>query len=246
MKRTFIFATSVVLAAILAIFSGAGVRKVIAQMTPVKTYQVWTHKTNSLNEAWDEYTARRSNGDTLQTNSDNGVSTLRFPARGIEVIYSSRTGKMMTWGDGNPLSPRDSSTCSEVGPVIPGDTKEILGFRALHVVYVSTSTGKSGAKKEDHFQKWVVPELSCFPVEEESTFIRDGEVYHRESTTVTKIVLGEPPEDVFKIPAGAVESLPSAFFAALGQGGAVDPAISQKQDDFYNKQKAQRAAFRLP
>lgn len=74
-----------------------------------------------------------------------------------------------------------------------------------------------GSRRQVTTERWVAPDLDCFPLRK-SEWSQTGS--HNE-TEVTKLEVGEPPDSMFEIPAGFIESSPiqaEAAYAALYPG----------------------------
>jgi hypothetical protein len=243
MRKAFAFVLLIAVALVLTLIGGIGVKNVRAQQPPLKAFQVWVHLENkSRNEGADNYFARRSDGASVWIQSD-GVTSLDLTPNGIAVSYSNRNSNITTRGRGKPAVATDfKEDCSDavISQVIPGETKNILGFDTLHVAL----TNRESSGLETHISKWYAPALNCFALEEETAYYRDGKAIEVETITAMKVTPGEPPEDVFKMPTG-VETPPSEFYAAL-RPSASDPAIScgmpprERMDAHYYQDKAAR------
>jgi hypothetical protein len=240
MKKAAAFLSIITLAAALAWIAGVGVRKVQAQLTPVKSYQVWTHVEDTSGSSSDDYFARRSDGVEYIANSETGLKILRLVPSGISIYASDRISDITTRGNGKPYVAKDfAEDCSmtTLGNLVPGDKKTILGFKVLH--FTRTIASSDGDKEETSL--WAAPALNCHPLEQVDTYYSNGKVSRVDTTTATRALLGDPPADVFQKPAGT-EVVPSKFFADL-RGQPMNADAVKRIDGRYEQDKKAREAF---
>lgn len=236
MKTTLMFLSVAAMAFLLALPASIGVNKVRAQQPPLKAYQVWTHFESTDGEPGDVYFARRSDGVSVRK-TNTGITDLVLVPTGITIRYSDRNTNVMTRGSGKPKMAFDfkrDCDLAGLGPITPGDRKNILGFDTLH----AAGTNDDGEKEQTHVSVWAAPALNCHPLEEEITRYRDGKAYFTETRLATKALIGDPPDDVFKIPQG-IETPPSKFWSDLKMG-PTNSAVVKRFDDRYSEEKAAR------
>src|SRR5215813_7666812 len=118
----------------------------------------------------------------------------------------------MTNGNGKSYLTRDNDSACSVfcSQIFPGETKQILGFNALHAVNSHKITAASGSVDEDAEDQWVATALDCFPLVDENHSLTDGKETAFEIKTVTAAVTGDPPADKFILPTDYTEVPPSS------------------------------------
>lgn len=237
--KTFKLSMVIGTAFLLALAVGFGVNKILSQQLPVTAFQVWTHTDfngGATTNAEDTYFARRSDGATYLKAQPSGFGTVEFPDRGISIRFSDKTSDISTFGYGRVKLVRDVQDCSKAVPnIIPGDTRKILGFDTVHSKEVQTSNGNQHTHKV-----WVAPLLNCYPLlEQDIEQGVDGHVLVTITRTATKVVVGDPPNELFNAPQG-IEVPPSQFKLDTNLGANLNPGTFKKLDDIYFQQKAVR------
>jgi len=242
MKKTIVFLTTSALAIVMALALVVSIKTVKAQQPPVEAFQLWTHAVGpdvaSPGQTYvvDTYMARRSDGAEFIKNSA-GNSWLKLPAKGIVIEYHN--GLQATWGYGKPIRVVDNSSCEGTteGKVVPGNTN-LLGLDTLHLHGSVTP----GANISLVFDKWLSLDVDCRSLSELSQeYDKEGKLLRTDKVEATKVVLGEPPSDVF-LPASLPEGTPSQL-VATDRATPMTPGRSkrlERQDKQYNYQKAVR------
>jgi hypothetical protein len=134
----------------------------------------------------------------------------------------------------------DNVNCSGSGsdPVVPGDTKNILGFDTIHTHTASTPSAYGSVA----FDQWVSLDLDCRPLSSRTTdYDKNGNLVSTSTFDATKVVLGDPPADVFAI--APLPEVPPSQMAAADSATAMTPArikLLEKRDKQYYNEKAIR------
>ncbi len=215
MRKSFAFASAIVVAIALTLIGQSGAGTLHAQQHPVKSYQIWTHIESSDGTPADVYVARRSDGATVRKTLGSGVTYLELVTTGLTIQYSDRNSNITTFGNGKARLPFDfKAVCTDAvgGDRVPGESRNILGFDTIQVI----DTTKFNEGDYSRTSSWIAPELNCEALLQETTQHLDDKVYRTETVTAMKVSLGDAPDDVFAVPKG-VEVPPSEFRAALGR-----------------------------
>lgn len=184
--------------------------------------------------------AGKSNGDSMeQSLTANATRSLTLPAKGVVIAVAPSGSNIMTAGGGISRPPL---TWGEVCQALPGHTdesKNLLGFRTFKTVLVSDSSGPAGNVLRHAEEAWVAPELNCQPLEKTETWTLDGQFDGVTRMTAFSAIAAEPNPSLFDLPEHPNEVPPSVFSPALGRN------FTQRQEDGYLRDKAQRAALEL-
>lgn len=240
MKKLFTFSGLLVMAFLLAWSIGFGVHKARAQQPPVKAFQIWTHGISTIDgtvqSVDDEYFARRTNGSTFAHAGQR--KWWYFPGKGIRVQSADKTQDFTTRGYGRPKIQVDNKTC-------PGsdDGRVILGYPTMHQQI--NQTGADGTKIVTDV--WAALDLDCHPLIVNTDYLDpvSGRLKINDHAEVTKVALGDPPNDVFALPSGS-EVPPSQMEAYTISPDLISRNTSRlaKLDKLYDQEKAYRAGDR--
>jgi hypothetical protein len=143
------------------------------------------------------------------------VMTMSYPQREqLSLLHGS-------WEETCPKATDDNTKISDDGTVL-------LGYHVLHLVTRSTPDWTT--------ERWMAPELECFSLRELNS--RGGA---RNELVVTSLTEGEPPMELFQIPADYVERSPREFESlyrdVTGRPSPWGPTFTNRLDDQYQKRR---------
>jgi hypothetical protein len=243
MKKMIQFISSIILAVLLALGLGLGVKKVRAQQASVKSFQIWTHAVDSTNGVAtatnDIYFARRSDGTTFK-NSDSGQAWLSLPAKGIVIESHAGLDEISTRGLGKPLLIVDNVACKS-DDLVPADSRNILGHNAVHRHFEDTFPDSSRVAHDI----WVALNFDCHSLLSDTNYYdASGTLVGNDHAEATKAIVGDPPGDVFAVPAGT-EVTTTKLRTDSGFGQPV-PKTAASMDQRYVYEKAVRDGTATP
>jgi len=147
------------------------------------------------------------NGERSGVAVVRNVSTQRRTA--IDPITESVTTYQMSQGELQALTGLGEPDCGAAEPV---RRRIIMGQEAYFVGRRKSLRQNDGSDVNLQIDQWRVPALRCFVIQESAYQLLDKKVISRVDQEIISLTLGEPGEDLFRIPATFRERRPSEVF----------------------------------
>jgi len=239
MKKLLALVSVITAAVILALMTTAPIHTASAQATPVVSYQLWTHYEHTAGgingTPSDSYVARRSDGTRYGHQIGGFRYDLEIPSKGVRIWFSDQNKNIVTFGQGLPERAVDHAP--DCHDAVANDFKFTDNGRTIiGLDTISATRVDENAEFKQITKTWMAPKLNCEVVLEEISAYKNTELVSSSTREATKAIIGDPPDELFKLPENPIEVPPSKYLADLGKS----MPRAADLDKAYQRQKAAR------